>query len=163
MKYDIIHKIRKAIKGLGANDPVLVELSTTFTSEELTRVKQTFQKMFNKTLEKEIKADTKGTFQTYVLALLNTQRPNSKTVDKSQAKTDAQFLLNAGAKKWSNDEKTFVTVFCAKSYSQIRAILAEYKTLAGRSIEDDIKKELSGDLLKLFSTLGNYYALVNSF
>ena len=78
MKYDIIHKIRKAIKGLGANDPVLVELSTTFTSEELTRVKQTFQKMFNKTLEKEIKADTKVTFQTYVLALLNTQRPNWK-------------------------------------------------------------------------------------
>ena len=36
------------------------------------------------------------------------------------------------------------------SYSQLRALFVEYQRQAGRPLEDDIKKEMSGDLQKIF-------------
>jgi hypothetical protein len=144
------------MKGLGTKEEVLVELLITHSSEQLAQIKQIYQEMFHKNLEKDIITDTSGNFQKYLVALLNTKRPNNNLVDKAQAQMDSQNLLNAGVKRWANDEKTFIEIFCSKSFSQTRAILHEYKVQSGHSIDEDIKKELSGDLLKCFKTICKY-------
>lgn len=148
--------IRSAIQGLGTDEEALIELLTTRSNEQLNAAKQTYQTMFNRDIEKDIKSDTSGFFQKVLVSLLTASRPNSNMVDKTQAKIDAQSLLNAGAKKWGTDEGKFLTIFCARSYSQLRAMFEEYKTLAGHPIEDDIKKEMSGNLSKSFQAIGIY-------
>ncbi len=148
------HSFRKAIKGIGTDEAALIELLTTRSNQELTQAKQAYQTMFNRDIEKDIKGDTSGYFQKVLVSLLQAGRPNSNMVDKTQAKSDSQSLLNAGVKKWSTDEQTFVTIFCTRSYSQLRAMFEEYKTISGHSIEDDIKKEMSGDLSKCFLSIG---------
>ena len=114
-------------------------------------------------IEKDIKSDTSGPFQKVLVSLLQADRPNSNMVDKTQAKSDSQSLLNAGVKKWGTNEQSFVTVFCTKSYSQLRAMFEEYKTISGHSIEDDIKKEMSGDLSKCFLSISNFHFLLYIF
>ena len=157
------HSFRKAIKGLGTDEAALIELLTTRSNEELTQAKQAYQTMFNRDIEKDIKSDTSGHFQKVLVSLLQAGRPNSNMVDKTQAKSDSQSLLNAGVKKWGTNEQSFVTVFCTKSYSQLRAMFEEYKTISGHSIEDDIKKEMSGDLSKCFLSISNFHFLLYIF
>jgi hypothetical protein len=103
--------IRSAIKGLGTDEEALIELLTTRSNEQLNAAKQTYQTMFNRDIEKDIKSDTSGFFQKVLVSLLTASRPNSNMVDKTQAKIDAQSLFNAGAKKWGTDEGIFLTIF----------------------------------------------------
>jgi hypothetical protein len=107
--------------------------------------------VFGKNLEADIKGDTSGAFKHALVSLLTANRPTGNMVDRTQAKIDAQALLNAGTKKWGTDESKFVTILCTRSYPQLRALFDEYEKLTSKKIEDDIKKECSGDLLKIFS------------
>jgi len=40
------------------------------------------------------------------------------------------------------------------SYAQLRQIFKDYESIAGHSIEEGLKKEMSGDLLKSFQSIG---------
>ncbi len=99
----------------------------------------------------------------------------------TQAKKDAQKLVDAGVGKRGTDEIKFVTILCNRryaflfgilnasflffsfdllffwSYAQLRQIFKDYESLAGHSIEEGLKKELSGDLLKSFQAIGEYF------
>ena len=110
--------------------------------------------MFNRDLEKDIKSDTSGDFQKMLVSLVTASRPTGTTVDKTLAKIDSQSLINAGAKKWGTDESIFITIFCTRSYGQLRAMFEEYKNLAGHPIEEDINKELSGNFKKSLLSIG---------
>ena len=61
-----------------------------------------------KTVEGDIKSDTSGAFKHCLVSLLTAMRPTGNTVDVTQAKLDAQELLNAGVKKWGTDEVKFL-------------------------------------------------------
>jgi hypothetical protein len=154
-EYDA-YSIREAVKGLGTDEEALIELLTTRSNEQLNAAKQAYQTMFNRDIEKDIKSDTSGFFQKVLVSLLTASRPNTNMVDKTQAKIDAQSLLNSGAKKWGTDEGTFLTIFCARSYSNLRVMFEEYQTLSGHAIEDDVKKEMSGNLSKSFQAISNF-------
>jgi hypothetical protein len=43
---------------------------------------------------------------------------------------------------------------CTRSYAQLRAMFDEYQKFQGHSIQDDLKKEYSGDVLKSFLAIG---------
>lgn len=49
----------------------------------------------------------------------------------------------------------FIKVLCSKSYAQLRATFEEYETASGHSIEEALKKEFSGNVLKSFQAIGN--------
>ena len=60
--------------------------------------------MYGKSLEDELKGDTSGAFKHTLVSLLTASRPVGNVVDRTQAKKDAEALLNAGTKKWGTDE-----------------------------------------------------------
>ncbi|RNA00651.1 annexin A4 [Brachionus plicatilis] len=109
--------------------------------------------MYKKNLENDIKSDTSGHFKKVLVSLLTASRPSGNLVDRTQAKLDSEELLNAGTKKWGTDESKFVTILCTRSFSQLRAMFDEYEQLTGHSIEEDLKKECSGDLLRVFLSI----------
>ena len=61
-------------------------------------------KVYGKSLEKAIVDDTSSHFKHVLVSLLTALRPTGNTVDRTQAKLDAQSLLEAGEKKWGTDE-----------------------------------------------------------
>lgn len=145
---------KNAIKGLGTDESALVELLTTRSAEQIIAAKAKYQQLYNKTLESEIIGDTSGDFKHVLVSMLTALRPTGNMVDRTQAKKDAQDLINAGTKKWGTDESKFVTILCSRSFPQLRAMFDEYQKITGKStFEEDLKKECSGDLLKILSAI----------
>ena len=65
------------------------------------------------------------------------------------------FSFMTGIKKWGTDESKFNQIFAARSYAHLRQVFLEYDKKAGKTIEDSIKNEMSGNVAK------TYLALVN--
>lgn len=50
----------------------------------------------------------------------------------------------------------FNQILVTKSFAYLRAVFKEYATLGKKSIEDTLKSEMSGDLLKIFLSIGKF-------
>ncbi|KAJ8033469.1 Annexin A13 [Holothuria leucospilota] len=93
------------------------------------------------------------------------KRDESYVVDLNRAKADAQVLYEAGENTFGTDESEFQRILVTRNWMQMRAIFDAYQEvetkhslfeIAGRSIEDSIKREMSGDLEKTFLTIVKY-------
>lgn len=65
-------------------------------------------------------------------------------------------LKRAGIDKWGTDSSTFTRILCLRNFDQIRLIAQEYEYITGHSLEKDIKKEFSGDILDAFLAILRY-------
>ncbi|KAK3106197.1 hypothetical protein FSP39_014869 [Pinctada imbricata] len=142
--------LHKAISGLGTDEEVLVEVICTRSNEQIKNFKAAYKTLYNKELEEDVVGDTSGNFQRLLVGLLQGNRDESKEFDRNKAKQDAQALHEAGEKKWGTDESRFNVILISRSYAQLRATFQEYAKLANKDIEDTLKSEMSGDLLKGF-------------
>lgn len=152
LEYDVV-SYRNAIKGLGTDESTLIELLTTKSTAEIAQAKEAYAAKYGRDLEKDIKSDTSGDFKHILVSLLTAMRPDGNVVDMTQAKKDAQKLVDAGVNKTGTDETKFITILCTRSYAQLRQIFKDYQEIAGHSIEEGCKKEMSGDLLKTFEAI----------
>jgi len=57
------------------------------------------------------------------VSLLTATRPTGNRVDMTQAKKDAQKLVDAGVGKRGTDEIKFVTILCTRRYAFLFGIL----------------------------------------
>ncbi|GFN89710.1 Annexin [Plakobranchus ocellatus] len=139
-------QLNKAIKGLGTDEQVLVEIICSRTNDQLNKIKETYKTTYNKELEADVAGDTSGDFKRLLIGCLQANRPEGTEFDRNKAKQDAQELYSAGEKKWGTDESKFHTILVSRSYAQLRATFQEYAKVANKDIEDSIRSEMSGDL-----------------
>lgn len=139
-------QLNKAIKGLGTDEQVLVEIICSRTNDQLNKIKAAYKTAYNKELEEDVAGDTSGDFKRLLIGCLQANRPEGTEFDRNKAKQDAQELYNAGEKKWGTDESKFHTILVSRSYAQLRATFQEYAKIANKDIEDSIRSEMSGDL-----------------
>jgi hypothetical protein len=142
-----------SIKGFETNVSTLIELLTTKSTAQITEVKNAYAANYDRDLEKDIKSETSGDLKQILVSLLTAVRPDGNKVDMTQAKKDAQKLVDAGVNKTGTDETKFITVLCTRSYAQLRQIFKDYQEISGHSIEEGCKKEMSGDLLRVFEAI----------
>ncbi|CAH1246153.1 ANXA11 [Branchiostoma lanceolatum] len=140
--------IRNAIKGLGTDEKVLIEILSTRTNQELAEIRMAYNSDYNKNLEQDIIDDTSGHFQRLMVSLAQGNRSESTTADMAQAQREAKELYDAGEKKWGTDESKFNAILVQRSPAQLRATFDEYSRLCKYTMEQSIKREMSGDLEK---------------
>lgn len=138
--------LRKAIKGLGTDEGVLIEILCTRTNAEINAIKHSYQKLFSRDLEKDISGDTSGHFKKFLISLLQAYRDESHTVDLAKAEADAKILYKAGEGRWGTDESKFNNILVSRSFAQLKATFDEYSKISKYDIEESIKREMSGDL-----------------
>ena len=155
----------KAMKGLGTNEGVLIEIIGSRNNIELTNIKTAFHAMYGKPLEKWIKDETSGNFRKLLISLLQCQRSINPTPDMNQCQMDAQRLYQAGEGKWGTDESIFNQIFSSRSAAEIQCISQCYKNMRGKTLLKVIDTEFSGDIKNLLNTvvfslidLPGYYA-----
>ncbi|XP_033643977.1 annexin A7-like isoform X1 [Asterias rubens] len=146
-------QLRKAMKGLGTDEAVLIEILCTRTNQEIHAIKDAYKKEFARNLEKDVISETSGHFQRLLVSMTQGARQETDTVDMAKAKADAQALWEAGEKRWGTDESQFNVILASRSFPQLRAIFEEYSRLGKYSIEQSIKREMSGDLEKGMLTI----------
>lgn len=155
----------KAIAGVGTDEDTLVEILSTRSYEERQDIAEAYKKLYEKNLVDDIKGDTSGAFGKLLLTLMTTTRDPSIKMNAATAKEDAKSLHEAGVKKFGTDKGTFNTIFATRSFPHLREVFKEYQTLSKHSMEEDIKKEMSGeyeraflDLITMVKDLGLYFA-----
>ncbi|XP_028408365.1 annexin A4-like [Dendronephthya gigantea] len=146
-------ELRRAMKGLGTTESVLIEILCSRTNEEIKEVKQEYRKLYSRDLEKDVHSETSGHFRKFLISLLQANRDESTNVDYGRARADADALHQAGEKRWGTDEARFNAIFAARSFAQLRATFNEYAKISKYDIEKSVEREMSGDLKNAMVTL----------
>lgn len=125
----------------------LIEVLVGRTNAELDAIKAYYHKKYNKTLEAAVESETSGRLRKLLTAILAANRDGGMTHWDVNADVDA--FYNAGEKKLGTDESTFIRLLVNRPEAHLRAIFKAYQQKHnGRTFEQVIKKEFSGDLEK---------------
>ncbi|MFH4974896.1 hypothetical protein AB6A40_001605 [Gnathostoma spinigerum] len=153
-KYDA-YQMRKAVKGLGTIENILIEVLCSRTNSELEGIVNQYQTDYGKTLESDIAGDTSGDFRKLLVSLLQGKRDESiEEVNKAKAKEDAEKLIpNEKRSKKSVDKTALNAMLAQQSFKQLLEVFRQYEEISGQSIEKAIEKEFSGDARQGFLSL----------
>uniref|UniRef100_A0A3Q2NPL8 Annexin n=1 Tax=Fundulus heteroclitus TaxID=8078 RepID=A0A3Q2NPL8_FUNHE len=138
--------LRKATKGVGTDEDVLVEILATRSYGELQEIKRAFKQEYKKDLEEVIKGETNGDFTKALLAMLNTKRDESTEVDMELAKKDAKVLFEAGEQNAGADVSTFINILTTRSGPQLSKTFQHYATISDLTLPKALQMELKGDI-----------------
>lgn len=144
-KYDA-REICKALKGAGTSENVLIEILASRPKPCIQLLKKVYQEENGRCLEDDVKSDTSGHFERVLVSLLQAKRDDPSFVDHAEAKKDAKIIFDAGEKICGTDEEAIIAILCTESRPQLLQVFQEYQNLAGKSIEDSLKRETSGTL-----------------
>lgn len=143
--YDAKH-LRQAMKGLGTDEATLIEIMSSRTNEQIHAIKAAYKTEMKRDLEADLMSETSGHFKRLLVSLCNGGRDETSSPDRARAQNDAKALYQAGAARLGTDESSFNRVLCAQSPAQLQLVFEEYHRATGKSIEQAIKSEMSGDL-----------------
>ena len=98
----------KAMKGIGTNDEILIEVISFRTKERLNQLKEKFKEKYGKELIEEIKSETSGEYRNTLMALFDTERSQNKSPDLETCKNIAQELYKAGEGKIGTNDSVYL-------------------------------------------------------
>ena len=143
----------KAMKGIGTNEGVLIEIIGTRSNQEIQMIKDEFLKNYGKPLEQWVSSETSGHLKKLLISLLQANRSMNIMPDPMMCQGEAQALYMAGEGRWGTDESTFVRIFTQRSAAELDLISRSYQQLRGNTLHHAIDKEFSGDTKKLLHTI----------
>lgn len=135
-----------AISGVGTDEKCLIEILCSRSNAEIRALRDSYNKMYKRNLEKDLIDDSSGNFKRLLVSLAQGGRDENTPTDNNKAAQDARALYDAGEARWGTDESRFNVVLGSRSFAQIRLILREYERLSKRTLVQAIKSEMSGDL-----------------
>ncbi|KAJ8915072.1 hypothetical protein NQ315_014327 [Exocentrus adspersus] len=140
-------QLHKAISGLGTEESTIVEILGVYDNDDVVKIANEYEGLYQTSLEADIKGDTSGTLKRLLVSLSTGNRDESNVVDQEAAFKDAQALLQAGELLFAGtDESVFNAVMCQRNRPQLRLIFEEYEKLVGHPIETAIENEFSGNI-----------------
>ncbi|XP_020605135.1 ATP-dependent RNA helicase ddx54-like [Orbicella faveolata] len=114
-------KLYEAMKGLGTDEDILIEILCTRTNTELSDIRAAYSRKYDNSLETDLKGDTSGDLETLLVEL-------SKVLATITVKTNAK--KGAGVASWGTDEGKFIRIFTQRSRPQLGATFPEYKKVS---------------------------------
>ena len=145
-------KIYYAIKGIGTDEDVLSEVIATRPSRHLSKIKEKYPELYNKTLEEDIKGDTSGYYQNLLIALVQGGRSDNPYPNSQKMKDLVDKLKDDD----ENLKENLLSYLVNCSYGEICTICCEYEKTYGKSILETIKKIFERDECDCFYMLLNY-------
>nr|XP_055058945.1 annexin A13, like isoform X2 [Misgurnus anguillicaudatus] len=146
-------ELRKAMKGAGTDEDVLVEILCTSTNQDILNSKEAYMQVHERDLEADIEGDTSGDVRNLLISLLQAERDETYEVDEDLAEQDATALFEAGEGRFGTDETTFTHILTHRNYLQLQATFKIYETLSGTDILDSIDNEATGTLKDCYTAL----------
>ncbi|XP_051534814.1 annexin A3-like [Myxocyprinus asiaticus] len=136
----------KAMNGAGTDNSILIEILSSRTNKQIKDLSAAVADETKKTLTQNLKSEVSGHYGKAILTLAEGARNESTSVNADQAREDAKALYHAGEKKMGTDESKFIEILCKRSIPQLRQTIVEYKNISGKTLQQSIEKEMSGNL-----------------
>ncbi|KAM4634380.1 annexin A1-like [Polymixia lowei] len=140
------HQLRKATKGLGTHEDVLVEILASRTNQEIREIQRVFGEEYQEELEAVIRSETSGDFTTALLALLKANKDEDNEVDLDLAKRDAHAMFEAGENTKGSEVSVFIDILTSRSCAQLSKTFQKYSGVSDVSLPKALHMELKGDI-----------------
>uniref|UniRef100_A0A8C6S0U3 Annexin n=1 Tax=Nannospalax galili TaxID=1026970 RepID=A0A8C6S0U3_NANGA len=132
-------QLQKAMKGLGTDEAVLIEILCTRSNKEISAIKEAYQKLFDKSLESDVKDDINGNLRKILVSLLQSPLLNREDNHSTlQGKRLDRNMEEAIEEETSGDlQKAYLTlVRCARD---LQSYFAErlYKAMKGTGTDEE--------------------------
>lgn len=142
----------RAMKGIGTEDDIVIEVISFRSFERLSQIRQKFQELYGNDLVKEIESETSGEYRTALKNLLETERSKNQNPDLDNCKKIAEELNNA-------NESVFVKYFTSLSTEELILVGKEYHKAYKKNLVQLVESKTSGDLQKLLKNI--MYGLIS--
>merc|ERR1711894_146549 len=128
--------LRDAMKGLGTDEDTIIEIICARDYKQMADIKKSFQQMFGRVLEDDLKSELGGKLEKVVLAI-------TKSPMEQMAAT-----LRGAVKGMGTDEEAFNMVLARRGFHQLRQIFHFYNRHLSpeNGIIGAIKSEFSGSI-----------------
>jgi len=143
----LCNELNKAMKGFGCDNNALIEILCPKSKREIQDIVETYEKMFDRPLVEHICKETSGSFCRLLTLILTGVRKFPGQITPAEAAEQAKALYDAGEGKLGTSEEVFTKILAHESYEQLKLVMEEYKNLAGRTLEQAFRKELTGPML----------------
>ncbi|XP_052869796.1 annexin B10-like [Anopheles cruzii] len=143
----------KAMDGIGTDEKSLIEVLCSQNNEQMHQIAHAYEEMYNRPLAEHVCSETSGSFRRLLTLIITGTREAPGTVDPELAVAQAKQLYDAGEGKFGTDESAFYKILAHCSFDQLEIVFEEYKKLTGRTIEQALKAELSGDFYDALSAI----------
>lgn len=130
--------LRKAMKGFGTDERALIAILAPLDPLQAAGVRQAFNQRHRRDLLKDLESETSGYFRDGLLALA-----------RGPLEQDA-LNVNKAIKGLGTKEGILNDVLLSRSNADMNAIKAHYRHMYGRSLESDVKGDLSLKTERLF-------------
>jgi annexin A7/11 len=130
--------LRKAMKGFGTDEDALIRILAPMGPLEVESVKDAFRQNHKRDLIKDVHSETSGYFREGLEAIL-----------RGPLEQDC-YTLREGLKGIGTKEEFLDEVLLGRSNADINAIKAHYQHIYKRSLESDMKSDLSGKTQRMF-------------
>jgi len=131
----------KAMKGLGTNERMIIQVVTNRSTAQLKEIETTFKTMYGDDLRDRLRGELKGKLETVVLG---------RFYDRYEYQA---YVARRAMKGAGTDEQALIDVVCSKTPVEMENVKKAYAAMFDRDLVKDIESETSGDLKRILVAL----------
>lgn len=141
-------ELRKAMKGIGCDEEILIEILCTRTYSHLEQVKAEYRREYDRDLVADVLSETaklgrKDRLSDLFKEILSKPREADELENTAKVDLDVQALLRAGEdRSWTVHQETFTEIFTKRSYSHLDLVFKKYQNACNNDIRKTIKRKL---------------------
>ena len=136
--------LKRGFKGLSIDEQIIFEILAVHTPEEYQQIQEAYKIETNKELMKDIEKSFSGSLRKNIINLLTTPRRVNPNPDKALCERWADDLINAGEKKWIEDENLFQEIFIQCSAEEMVMVARYYYQKTQVSLIETVEKKFTG-------------------
>lgn len=135
-----VHALREALGGAGTNERLLNDVLLSRSNADIQAIKSTYQRVFSRSLEADIKSDLSMKTERHFLIVLGaTRAEDAAPVAPQQVDQDVMDIYKATEGRAGTDELVVCSILSTRNDNQIRALAHGYQTRFSKSLESVIK------------------------
>merc|ERR1711970_1572286 len=124
-----------------------MEVLFTRSLKQIGEMRESYQRLYKKNMDKEIKDDVSGAFMKLLTNVMTVPRSTDPGTP-AQHKEDCTTLYKSGEGKFGTDDAVWIDILTTRSFEHLRAVFDEYEKEYKKPFEKAVSKESSGDFKK---------------